>query len=39
VVNSSPPEPEVADDADESWRIIQRVLDGSAWDDPSRPGM
>lgn len=39
VINSSPPEHEVAEDADESWRIIQRVLDDSAWDDPSRSGM
>src|ERR1700693_4547515 len=41
VVNSSPPEPEVdedgkdglAEDADEGWQIIQRVLSGAAWSD------
>jgi hypothetical protein len=46
-VNCSPPKPEVdevgkdcpAEDADEGWRLIQRVLDGSAWDDPDRSGM
>jgi hypothetical protein len=41
VVNSLPPEPEVVDengeealaeDTDDGWQIIQRVLDGSAWD-------
>jgi hypothetical protein len=47
VVNASPREPEVdrdgkgalAEDSDEGWRLIQRVLDGSAWDDPDRSGM
>ena len=47
VVNASPREPEVdrdgtgalAEDSDEGWRRIQRVLDGSAWDDPDRSGM
>jgi hypothetical protein len=24
---------------DDAWQIIQRALDGSAWDDPDRSGM